>query len=73
MNDSVDHHRLAKTLTWRDGMALALALPTGLFVTFGYPSRGCRRVDRNYGLVHRSRDQLPAMPSLCRDGIDVSA
>jgi len=36
MNDSVDHHRLAKTLTWRDGMALALALPTGLFVTFGY-------------------------------------
>ncbi|PBC49916.1 amino acid transporter [Rhodococcus sp. ACS1] len=36
MSDSVDQHRLAKTLTWRDGMALALALPTGLFVTFGY-------------------------------------
>lgn len=31
-----DHHRLAKTLTWRDGMALALTLPTGLFLTFGY-------------------------------------
>lgn len=29
-------HGLAKTLTWRDGMALALTLPVGLFVTFGY-------------------------------------
>ncbi|WAM18506.1 MULTISPECIES: APC family permease [Rhodococcus] len=36
MSDSVDQHVLAKTLTWRDGMALGLALPTGLFVTFGY-------------------------------------
>ncbi|GAB2714499.1 APC family permease [Arthrobacter bambusae] len=31
-----ERRRLAKTLTWRDGMALALTLPTGLFVTFGY-------------------------------------
>ena len=34
--NAIDHRRLAKTLTWRDGMALALTLPTGLFVTFGY-------------------------------------
>jgi amino acid transporter len=31
-----ERRRLAKTLTWRDGIALALTLPTGLFVTFGY-------------------------------------
>ncbi|MFE4837402.1 APC family permease [Arthrobacter sp. NPDC056691] len=31
-----ERRRLAKTLTWRDGMALAMTLPTGLFVTFGY-------------------------------------
>jgi amino acid transporter len=31
-----EDHRLAKTLTWKDGMALALTLPTGLFLTFGY-------------------------------------
>ncbi|REE74749.1 amino acid transporter [Rhodococcus wratislaviensis] len=34
--DSMDHRRLAKKLTWRDGMAMALTLPVGLFVTFGY-------------------------------------
>ncbi|WP_281155363.1 APC family permease [Streptomyces sp. HYC2] len=33
--NATGRHRLAKTLTWRDGMALALTLPTGLFVTFG--------------------------------------
>lgn len=27
---------LRKTLTWRDGFALALVIPNGLFVTFGY-------------------------------------
>ncbi|MFC9840348.1 APC family permease [Rhodococcus sp. NPDC127530] len=34
--NSMDHRRLAKKLTWRDGMAMALTLPVGLFVTFGY-------------------------------------
>ena len=29
-------NRLAKTLTWKDGFAVALTTPNGLFVTFGY-------------------------------------
>ncbi|MGW5147864.1 APC family permease [Rhodococcus koreensis] len=34
--NSMGDRRLAKKLTWRDGMAMALTLPVGLFVTFGY-------------------------------------
>ncbi len=30
------HPGLKKTLTWRDGFALSLVIPNGLFVTFGY-------------------------------------
>lgn len=33
-NPSSPH--LRKTLTWKDGFALALVIPNGLFVTFGY-------------------------------------
>jgi hypothetical protein len=29
-------HHLRKTLTWKGGFALALVIPNGLFVTFGY-------------------------------------
>jgi amino acid transporter len=36
MSTGVDHQKLAKKLTWRDGMALGFALPSALFITFGY-------------------------------------
>lgn len=34
--DAAGTQHLRKTLTWRDGFAIALVIPNGLFVTFGY-------------------------------------
>lgn len=37
MPDSeLEPRHLRKTMTWRDGFAIALVIPTGLFVTFGF-------------------------------------
>lgn len=37
MKSSLQHHaEETKTLTWKDGFAMALVIPNGLFVTFGY-------------------------------------